>query len=91
MRVFGAVAMIALLAAPAHAQDHIQQAGEQAAPKTQQQIQTDRDAERAYKKSLGNIPDRAPSDPWGSMRSENPPKAAAKTPPKRTKTGGTAN
>ncbi len=91
MRVFGAVVMMGLLAVPAYAQGHIQQAGEQAAPKSQLQIQADRDAERAYKKSLGTIPDRAPSDPWGNMRSENAPKAVAKTPPKRTKTGGTAN
>ena len=52
----------------------------------------ERAAEQAYKKSLGNIPDKGPSDPWGNVRSDSPPKAAAKAPaPKRTKTGNTAN
>ena len=90
MRVFGAVAMIALLSAPAYAQGHIQQAGEQAAPKSRLQIEADREAARAYKKSLGSIPDQAAPDPWGNVRSESAPKAAAKAPAKRTKIGGTA-
>jgi hypothetical protein len=84
--------MIALLAAPAYAQGHMQQPGEQAAPKSRQEIEADREAERAYKKSLGNIPDQAPSDPWGTVRNENAPKAVMKAvPSKRTKTGGAAN
>ena len=82
--------MIALLAVPAYAQDHIQQAGEQAVPKSRQEIEADREAERAYKKSLGNIPDQAASDPWGNVRSQSAPKAVAKAPTKRTKIGGTA-
>ena len=91
MRIFRAVAMLALLSAPAYAQDdHVQRAGEQAAPKSPQEIEADRQAEKAYKKSLGNIPDQAPSDPWGNVRSESAPKAVAKAPRKRTKTGGTA-
>jgi hypothetical protein len=91
MRVFGAVAMIALLSAPAYAQGHIQQAGEQAAPKSRLQIEADRDAEKAYKKSLSSIPDQAASDPWGNVRSEGAPKAVVKPPAKRTKIGGTAH
>ena len=82
--------MIALLAAPAYAEDHIQRAGEQVAPKSRQEVEADREAEKAYKKSLGNIPDQAPSDPWGNVRSDSAPKAVAKAPVKRIKTGGTA-
>jgi hypothetical protein len=97
MRVIRAVAMIALLAAPAFAsaqgfgnQGHVQQAGEKPAEKSRQEIEADKEAERAYQRSLSNIPDHAVSDPWGNVRSDNVPKAAAKAPAKRTKVGGTA-
>ena len=47
----------------------------------------EKEAERAYKRSLGNIPNQGPTDPWGNVRSESAPKAAAKgAPAKRTKT-----
>ena len=98
MRVFCAVAMIALLGAPAFAsaqgfgqKDHVQGAGEKPAEKSRQEIEADREAERAYKRSLGNIPDQAPSDPWGNVRSDNAPKATAKAPAKRAKVDGTAH
>jgi hypothetical protein len=99
MRFIRAVAMIALLGAPAFAsaqgfgqnQGHVQQAGEKPAEKSRQEIEADKEAERAYKKSLGNIPDQAPSDPWGNVRSDNAPKAPAKPPAKRTKIGDTAH
>jgi hypothetical protein len=92
MRVFLAAAVIALLAGPVCAQaQSIPKYGEIDKAKTPQEIQADRDAERAYKRSLGNIPDKGASDPWGNVRSESAPKPAAKAvPPKRTKTG-TAN
>jgi hypothetical protein len=98
MRVFRAVAMIALLGAPAFAfaqgfgqKDHVQQAGEKPAEKSRQEIEADREAERAYKRSLGNIPDQAAPDPWGNVRSENAPKATAKAPAKRAKVDGTTH
>jgi hypothetical protein len=93
MRVFAAVAIIALMAGPVYAQDtHVPKYGEPDKDKTPQQIENEKDAQRAYQKSLGNIPDKGTSDPWGNMRSDSPPKAAAKTAPvKRTKTGSTAN
>ncbi len=98
MRVIRAVAMIALLGAPAFAsaqgfgqnQDHVQQAGEKDPEKTRQQIEADKEAQKAYKRSLSNIPDHAASDPWGNVRSDNAPKAPSKAPAKRTKVGGTA-
>jgi len=82
MRVLGAVAMIALLAGPAYAQQTpIPRYGDLTS-KTPKQIEEERAAEKAYKKSLGNIPDQTtPSDPWGNARSASEPKAAAKTPP----------
>lgn len=101
MRVLCAAVMIALLAGPAYAQDPIQRAGEADKVKTEQEKAADREAERAYKRSLGNIPDKGPTDPWGAVRSDNsPPKMAPKNPSKSAaksapsnpgKTSGTPN
>jgi hypothetical protein len=106
MRVLRAAAMIALLAGPVYAQEKIPKYGETDTPdKTPQQIEADKAAERAYKNSLGNIPDQTASDPWGTMRGGDTPKPAAKataksagksaakvTPAKpQTKTGSMAN
>ena len=101
MRILGAAVMIALLAGPAYAQQApVQRAGEADKTKTETEKAGDREAERAYRRSLGNIPDKGPTDPWGTMRSDSPPKAAskdtsksaAKNPPsKGTKTGATPN
>jgi hypothetical protein len=93
MRVFAAAAVLALLAGPAYAQaEHVPKYGEADKEKTPQQIQSEKDAQKAYERSLSNIPDKGTSDPWGGVRSDGPPKAAAKTAPmKRTKTGSTAN
>ena len=93
MRVLLAAAMIALLAGPVYAQSQsVPKYGDEPKEKSPQEIQAERAAEKAYKRSLGNIPDKGPSDPWGNVRSDSPPKTAAKAPPpKRTKTGNTAN
>ncbi len=105
MKVLRAAAVIALLAGPAYAQqqEKIPQYGDIDKPdKTQTQIDADKAAEKAYKNSLGNIPDKGPQDPWGAVRSENAPKpvakatttkSAAKTSPAKpqAKTGSGAN
>ena len=61
------------------------------------EIAAEKEAEKAYQKSLGRIPEqKASSDPWGTVRSDSAPKAAqpktvAKDPPaKRAKADGTA-
>jgi hypothetical protein len=92
MRVFRAAAVIALLAGPAYAQSQsVPRYGDTAKPKSPQEIEADKEAERAYQRSLGNIPDKGPSDPWGNVRSESAPKPVAKAAPaKRTKTDSTA-
>ena len=89
MRVFAAATVIALVVGPAYAQGAVPKYGETDKTKTPQQIEADREAERAYKRSLGNIPDQAAPDPWGNVRSENAPKATAKAPAKRAKVDGT--
>jgi hypothetical protein len=93
MRVFAAAAAIALLAGPAYAQsERVPTYREEEKDKTRQQIEAEKEAQSAYHRSLGSIPDKGPTDPWGNVRSDGAPKAAAKpTPAKRTKTGSTAN
>jgi hypothetical protein len=79
MKVFRAAVVIALLAGPAYAQDdHIQRYGEPDKEKSQTEIRADKAAEKAYNNSLGNIPDAAPTDPWGNARAVGAPKAPAK-------------
>ena len=92
MRVLAAAAVIALLVGPVYAQGAVPRYGETEKDKTPQQIEADKEAQRAYQRSLGNIPDQGPTDPWGNVRSESGPKPVAKTlPAKRTKTGNSAN
>ena len=92
MRIFAAAAIIAFLAGPVYAQSKsIPKYGEVDKEKTPQQIEGEREAERAYKRSLGNIPDQGPTDPWGNVRSESAPKAAAKAAPSKRTKPDTAN
>ncbi len=87
MRVFLAALVIASLAGPAFAQSKsIPKYGE-LEDKKPHEIAAEKEAERAYQKSLGRTPEQKGSnDPWGSMRSDTPPKAVAKDPPaKRAK------
>jgi hypothetical protein len=93
MRVVLAAAMIALLAGPAYAQSQpVPRYGETAKAKSPQEIAAEKEAEKAYQRSLGNIPDKGPSDPWGNVRSDSAPKPVAKAAPaKHAKTGSTAN
>ena len=91
MRIFSAAAVIAFLAAflagPACAQeDHVLRYHEKEPDKTRQQLEADKAAERAYQRSLGNITDKGPVDPWGNERSLNEPKAESRSAPKATKT-----
>jgi hypothetical protein len=94
MRILFALAMIALLVGPAAAQtEPVQKYGDPDKEKTPSQIEAEKRAERAYQRSLGNVPDAAaPADPWGNVRSDGAPKTAAKqAPAKRTKPANPAN
>ena len=93
MRAVLALIMIVSLAAPAFAQDtHVPRYGEEDKEKTNSQKQADKDAQEAYKRSLGNIPDKGTTDPWGSARSTEAPKPApAKAAKAKTKAAGTAD
>jgi hypothetical protein len=98
MKALGAAAIIALLAGPAYSQGAVPRYGEKDKDKTYNQKQQEKDDESAYKRSLGNVPEKGPVDPWGNARNVGEPKAAAKadtkaaakTAPPKTKTGETA-
>ena len=83
MRVTCALAMIVLLSGPAFAQDdnHMQQAGEAAKDKTPEEIRSEKEAKRAYERSLGNIPDKGATDPWGAVLNNDALKAAVPSAP----------
>jgi hypothetical protein len=84
--VLGAVVVIAALAGPVWAQNSIPKYGETDKVKTPSEIAAEKEAERAYRRSLGNIPEQQKADPWGTVRSDNaPPKAAAKASPAKPK------
>ena len=96
VRTFIAAAIVAALAGPVLAQQApMQRYGEKDKEKTPTELQRERDAERAYQRSLGSVPAKDPVDPWGIARSADAPKgdakAAAKAAPKaKTKTGEAA-
>jgi cytoskeletal protein RodZ len=89
MRFWVALAIITALSWPAYAQRQTPQPAPGQPPKTPQEIEADKAADRAYQKSLRNIPDQPAADPWGNARSTDAPKttdkAAAKTEAKTAK------
>src|ERR1700751_2548741 len=93
MRAFLTLVIIAALASPVFpvfAQDnHVQRYGEEDKEKTNAEKDAEKADSRAYQKSLGNIPDQGPTDPWGAVRSPDAPKSSAAK-PKKTKTGSAA-
>ena len=97
MRKIAVAVVLALIAAPALAEDHIQQYGEQPREKSPTEKAADVQAERAYQRSLSNVPDQKPVDPWGSARGDDASKksaAPAKPAVKQSskiKSGSTAN
>jgi hypothetical protein len=98
MKIVGVVAVMTLLAGPAWAQSQpMQKYGEPDKEKSLSEKAAERDAERAYKRSLGNIPEQKSTDPWGTVRSDNSAAKADKAAPAKpkaksadTKTGNAA-
>ena len=80
MRVVLAAVVMVALAGPAFAQQSkVPQYGEADKEKTATEKAADKAAADAYQRSLGVIPDKGPSDPWGTVRSDTPKPAATKT------------
>ena len=96
MRVVTAAVIVAFLCGPAFGQAPqapMPQAGEADKELTPGQKETAREAERAYRRSLGNIPVQKPNDPWSNVRGDDKPadKSADKpAAPKKAKTGTSA-
>ena len=89
MRMLSAAVVVVLLAAPAYAQTPNINLIPEFQSKSPEEKEQDAIKERAYKDSLRKIPDaKASSDPWGTVRSIDAPKAAA-APAKKSKTGST--
>ncbi|HEV7410344.1 MAG TPA: hypothetical protein VGO01_17835 [Bradyrhizobium sp.] len=79
MRAFIAAAIIVALTGLGWAQQApIQRYGEKDKEKSFNEKEQEKEAERAYKRSLGNVPEKGPVDPWGNARSAEAPKPAAK-------------
>ena len=84
MRVFLAALVIALLAGPAFAQTKSVPKYGELEGKKPHEIKAEKEAEEAYQRSLGRIPEqKGSSDPWGSVRSDSAPKAAPPRPLRR--------
>ncbi len=91
MRVVAIAVIAAFLAGPALAQQkNIPKYGELDKDKTPEEKQAERDAEKAYQRSLGNIPAQKPVDPWGNVRGDAPKETKAPA-AKKTKTGSSGN
>jgi hypothetical protein len=92
VRAFIAAVIIAALTGPGWAQQApVQRYGEPDKEKSFNEKEQDKEAERAYRRSLSNVPEKGPVDPWGNARSAEAPKAPAKAAAKaKTKTGEAA-
>jgi hypothetical protein len=90
--MLSAVAVMVLLTAPTYAQSPNINLMPEFQTKSPEEKEAEAARDKAYKDSLKKIPDaKASSDPWGTVRSNDAPKAAAAAPPKpKTKTGSSA-
>ena len=90
MRMLSAAAVVVLLTVPAYAQTPNINLMPEFQSKSPEEKEQEAIKEKAYKDSLRKIPDaKASSDPWGTVRSTDTPKAAA-APAKKSKTGSSS-
>jgi hypothetical protein len=90
MRTFAVAAVMVLLTGPVYAQAPNVNLIPELQSKTPEEKEQEAAQQKAYKESLKKIPDaKAPTDPWGTVRSADTPKAPVAA--KKTKTGSTAN
>ncbi|ABD08444.1 conserved hypothetical protein [Rhodopseudomonas palustris HaA2] len=93
MKLLRGVALSVLLAGPAYAQMPNVNLMPEVQHKSPEEKAQDAIRDKAYRESLRKIPDaKAPSDPWGDVRSNEPATAKPKTATtKSKKTGQAAN
>ncbi len=87
MRILRAAALLSvLLAGPAFAQG-VKPPAPTDPPKGPGEVETEKSNNEAYKRSLRNIPDKPPADPWGGARAVDGSSStsAPTSQPKRTK------
>ena len=90
MRILSVATAMVLLMTPAFAQMPNINMMPETPTKSPEEKERDAVRDQAYKESLKKIPDaKASSDPWGTVRNNDAPKAAAPAKPK-TKTGSSA-
>jgi len=90
MRMLSAAAVVVLLTVPAYAQTPNINLIPELVSKSPEEKEQDAIKEKAYKDSLRKIPEaKGSSDPWGTVRSTEAPKAAA-APAKKSKTGSSS-
>ena len=90
MKILSVAAALMLLTAPAFAQMPQMNFVSELPSKTPEEKEQDAAKDKAYKESLKKIPDaKTSSDPWGTVRGADNPKAAAPARPK-TKTGSSS-
>jgi hypothetical protein len=88
--MLSAAAVVVLLTVPAYAQTPNINLIPELTSRSPEEKEADAIREKAYKDSLKKIPDaKASSDPWGTVRSTDAPKAAA-APAKKSKTGSSS-
>jgi hypothetical protein len=79
MRVLRAAALLTvLLTGPVFAQG-VKPPAPSDPPKSPGQIETEKASDQAYKRSLRNIPDKPPADPWGGARAIDGSSSSAST------------
>jgi hypothetical protein len=90
MRMLSVAAVMVLLMVPAYAQSPNINLIPELQSKSPEEKEAEVTRDKAYKDSLRKIPDaKTSSDPWGAVRTNDAPKAAAPAKPK-TKTGSSA-
>ena len=88
MKILSVAAALLLLTVPAFAQMPQMNMVPELASKTPEEKEQDAVKDKAYKESLKKIPDaKTSSDPWGTVRNNDAPKAAATAAKPKTKTG----
>ena len=92
MRMLSAAAVVVLLTVPAYAQTPNINLMPEFQSKSPEEKEQEAIKEKAYKDSLRKIPDaKASSDPWGTVRSTDAPKAAARARPRRARPAAAAS
>ncbi|MBN8986687.1 MAG: hypothetical protein J0H42_00475 [Rhizobiales bacterium] len=89
MRILSAAAVIVLLTVPAYAQSPNINLIPELQSKSPEEKEQEAVRDKAYRESLRKIPEaKGSSDPWGTVRSSDAPKAATTAPAKpKAKTG----